>query len=70
YMPVQHRFSRLYHKKPELIDHILVSHELIFAQRQVDSFIQPITSIDQDLQSRRDAMFPDHAPVFARFELP
>jgi endonuclease/exonuclease/phosphatase family metal-dependent hydrolase len=70
YIAPARRYSRLYHKNRELIDHILVSHELIFRRRQVDSYVEPIESIDQDTEARRAAVFPDHAPVFARFEIP
>jgi hypothetical protein len=70
HIPAERRYSRMYHKTQELIDHIMVSHELIFYLRQADSFVEPISSIDQDVDSRRDAVFPDHAPLFARFEIP
>lgn len=70
YIPPARRYSRLYHKDRELIDHILVSHELVFRRRTVDSYVEPIESIDQDTESRREAVFPDHAPIFARFEVP
>jgi endonuclease/exonuclease/phosphatase family metal-dependent hydrolase len=70
YIPAERRFSRMYQKEQELIDHIMVSHELIFYLKQADSYVEPIASIDADVDSRRDATFPDHAPVFARFELP
>ncbi len=70
YIPGQRRFSRLYLKEKELIDHIMVSHELIFYLRQADSVIEPITGIDSDVESRRDAVYPDHAAVFARFDIP
>lgn len=70
YIPLEHRFSRLYRKRRELIDHILVSHELIFHQQQVDSVVDLIDSIDHQLGPRRRAVVPDHAPVFARFLLP
>lgn len=69
YIPLDHRYSRLYRKRRELIDHILVSHELIFHQQQVDSVVDLIDSIDHQLGPRRRAVFPDHAPVFARFLL-
>ena len=67
YIPLGHRYSRIYRNQPELIDHIMVSHELIFQHQRVDSFVDRIDSIDQSLGSRREAVFPDHAPVFARF---
>jgi predicted extracellular nuclease len=66
----EHRYSRIFRKQKELIDHILVSYELIFGVRQVDSFVQNIASIDQGVETRRSALFPDHAPIFARFEIP
>ncbi len=70
YIQPARRYSRLYHKSRELIDHIMVSHELIFRRRQVDSYVEPIESIDQNVETRREAVFPDHAPIFARFEVP
>lgn len=70
YIPAERRYSRVYHKKGEMIDHICVSKELIFFVRRVDSFVEPIDSIDQSVESRRDAVYPDHAPVFVRFEIP
>lgn len=70
YIPAERRYSRIYHKSKELIDHIMVSHELIFYLRKADSFVEPIEGIDQDVDSRRDAVYPDHAPIFARFEIP
>ena len=70
YIPADHRFSRIFHNQRELIDHIMVSHELIFRHRQVDSFVARIESIGQSVRSRREAVLPDHAPVFARFEIP
>jgi len=70
YIPGARRFSRIYLKARELIDHIAVSHELIFYLRQADSIVEPIESIDADVDSRRDAVYPDHAALFARFEIP
>ncbi len=70
YLPDDRRFSRIYRKQRELIDHILVSYELIFHRQQVDSVTELIDSIDHQLGPRRRAVFPDHAPVFARFALP
>lgn len=70
YIPGARRFSRIYLKARELIDHITVSHELIFYLRQADSIVEPIESIDADVNSRRDATYPDHAALFARFEIP
>jgi endonuclease/exonuclease/phosphatase family metal-dependent hydrolase len=70
YIPAARRFSRIYLKARELIDHITVSHELIFYLRQADSIVEPIESIDASVDSRRDAVYPDHAALFARFEIP
>lgn len=70
YIDPARRYSRIYNKQPEMIDHIMVSHDLIFRHRQVDSYIEPIDSITESIETRRDASFPDHAPVFARFEIP
>jgi endonuclease/exonuclease/phosphatase family metal-dependent hydrolase len=69
YIPAPRRFSRIYQKKGEMIDHIAVSHELIFRLRQVDSYIEPIDNIDAELETRREAGFPDHAPVYARLDV-
>lgn len=70
YIEANRRFSRMYLKEKELIDHICVSHELIFHRRQVDAFVEPIENIDADLETRRETIYPDHAPIFARFEIP
>jgi endonuclease/exonuclease/phosphatase family metal-dependent hydrolase len=70
YIAPDRRFSRLYQKRRELIDHIAVSHELIFRRRQVDAYVEPIDNIDADTDTRREATFPDHAPIFARFVIP
>jgi endonuclease/exonuclease/phosphatase family metal-dependent hydrolase len=63
-------YSRVYKKRQELIDHILVSRELLFTVTQVDSLVEGIASITESVDTRREAAVPDHAPVFARFELP
>jgi endonuclease/exonuclease/phosphatase family metal-dependent hydrolase len=69
YLPFKHHYSRLFKGGTELIDHILVSQELLPRVRQVDSLAHDITSITEKLSSRRDATIPDHAPLFARIEL-
>lgn len=69
YIPPDRRFSRIYQKQPELIDHIAVSRELIFRRRQVDAYVEPIDNIDADVESRRETAYPDHAPLFARFDV-
>jgi endonuclease/exonuclease/phosphatase family metal-dependent hydrolase len=70
WLPKKHQFSRLYEGSAELIDHILVSQDLLRNLRQVDALVDDITSISADVDSRKLATIPDHAPVFARFELP
>lgn len=70
HIPADHRFSRKTGGRTELIDHILVSHELVFKARQVDSFTDDISSVGADPQRRRNATIPDHAPVYVRFEIP
>ena len=69
-IPAPHRFSRIFRGHGELIDHILVSHELLFQVRQVDTFTRNTESITEHPATRKEADFPDHAPVFARFVLP
>jgi endonuclease/exonuclease/phosphatase family metal-dependent hydrolase len=69
-LPPARRYSRLFRKRRELIDHLLISRELVFDLRQVDSLVEGLESIDESVRSRRDAVVPDHAPLFARFDLP
>lgn len=70
WLPGKHHYSRMYKGERELIDHILVSQDILRALRQVDSFVEDISSISEDIESRKSATVPDHAPMFARFELP
>jgi endonuclease/exonuclease/phosphatase family metal-dependent hydrolase len=69
YIPAERRYSRIYHKKRELIDHIMVSHELIFRLQKIDSCIEHIESIGPQVEPRRSAIVPDHAPVYAEFQI-
>jgi endonuclease/exonuclease/phosphatase family metal-dependent hydrolase len=69
FLPVKHHYSRIFRRQPELIDHIFISQDLVPRVRQVDSLVSDISSITQALKPRRDATVPDHASVFARFEL-
>jgi len=57
-------------ERRELIDHLLISRELVFDLRQVDALVEGLESIDESVRSRRDAVVPDHAPLFAGFDLP
>lgn len=69
YIQPERRYSRIYHKKRELIDHIMVSHELIFRLQKIDSYVEHIESIGPQVESRRSAVAPDHAPVYAEFQI-
>ncbi|HEY0071479.1 MAG TPA: endonuclease/exonuclease/phosphatase family protein [Chloroflexia bacterium] len=69
HIPEQRRFSRISEGRKELIDNILVSHELVFRRREVDSFVEDIEPISANPEPRRNAVIPDHAPVFVRFEM-
>jgi endonuclease/exonuclease/phosphatase family metal-dependent hydrolase len=72
----ERRFSRVFKGNGELIDHILVSEELLPGQPRtvpaVDSHIDiigAIPSIGDNPSERRGKPGSDHAPVTARFEL-
>ncbi|MFE0137895.1 endonuclease/exonuclease/phosphatase family protein [Streptomyces sp. NPDC059037] len=70
-IPAGRRHSRIHAGRPELIDHILVSHRLVFGVEAVgtgvsDTAPYSLPSIDDDPLSRRDATEPDHAPVWVR----
>jgi endonuclease/exonuclease/phosphatase family metal-dependent hydrolase len=69
WLPRKHSFSRMFRDEPELIDHVLVSQDLLRGFRQVDSLVEGIRSITEDVGPRRDAIRPDHAPMFARLAL-
>ena len=69
-LPPARAFSRIYRERRELIDHVLVSRQLLLAGVTADAFVDDIVGIDEDLDSRRDAVVPDHAMVFARFSWP
>ena len=70
------RFSRVFKGKGELIDHILVSEELLLGEpRQVpeaDSHVDildSLPSIADNARERRGELGSDHAPITASFEL-
>ena len=65
-----HRYSRVYKKRRELIDHIMVTRDLRLAATFVDSFVPGTEPINESTEARRDKTLSDHAPVFARFTLP
>ena len=75
-IPEPRRFSRVFKRVGELIDHILVSQELVPGKPRrvpvVDSHIDALgrlPSIGTDPGRRRDKPGSDHAPVTAVFEL-
>ena len=68
-IPEKRRFTRVFHGRPELIDHILVSHTLVTPLPTVDTGdVQP-PSIGEVPTARRDEPASDHAPVLANFAL-
>ena len=75
-IPEERRYSRVYRNNKELIDHILVSEELLPGQPRkvpiVDSHVDRIgvlPSITDDPNIRRGKPGSDHAPIIAIFEL-
>ena len=65
-IPAERRFSRIYRGRPELIDHVLVSHALLDRVEDVDALVErPLPSVGDDPRARRDADDSDHAPVVA-----
>jgi endonuclease/exonuclease/phosphatase family metal-dependent hydrolase len=64
-----HAFTRMFHGRGELIDHILVSHVLATALVDVDTADVALPSITENPTARRDAPASDHAPLVARFNL-
>jgi endonuclease/exonuclease/phosphatase family metal-dependent hydrolase len=83
-IPEQRRYSRIYQGRGELIDHILVSEELLPRQsglpngsrqlpEEVDSHVDivggELPSIGDDPSRRRREPSSDHAPVTATFDL-
>jgi endonuclease/exonuclease/phosphatase family metal-dependent hydrolase len=69
-LPPARAFSRIFRDRRELIDHVFVSRTLLLAGLTVDSFVDDIVGIDEDLDSRGNAVVPDHAMVFARISWP
>jgi endonuclease/exonuclease/phosphatase family metal-dependent hydrolase len=75
-IPLERRFSRINQGNKELIDHILVSQELLPGQPRhvptVDSHVDifgPLPSVTPNPGVRRGKSASDHAPVTATFEL-
>ena len=62
-IPEERRFTRVFHGRKELIDHILVSHALVTRVSDVDTGDVPPPSIGEEPSARRDEPASDHAPV-------
>ena len=66
-IPEAERFSRIYRGRGELIDHILVSHQVVHRVAEVHTVNEKaLPSITDEPTARRDAPGSDHAPVIAR----
>ena len=68
-IPEERRFTRVFRGRPELIDHVLVSHALVGRVTRVDTTPQEPPSITEFPRDRRDARVSDHRPVLAEFDL-
>ncbi len=71
-IPAEQRFSRVYHGRGELIDHILVSHALVTHVADGDvttGGASAIPSVADDPRARRDDAGSDHRPVLAVIDL-
>ncbi|HEU4542976.1 MAG TPA: hypothetical protein VFR23_17735, partial [Jiangellaceae bacterium] len=69
-IPAERAFSRIYRDRRELIDHIMISRPLLLAGATADAFVDDLVGITEDVDSRRDAVRPDHAPLWARVNWP
>jgi endonuclease/exonuclease/phosphatase family metal-dependent hydrolase len=69
-IPAERAFSRIYRDRRELIDHIMISRPLLLAGVTADAFVDDLVGITEDVDSRRDAVRPDHAPLWARINWP
>ncbi len=68
-IPEGRRYSRIHDKRPELIDHILVTKRMVFELERADSHVSGISPVGDDPRVRQREVVPDHALVFARFAL-
>lgn len=68
-IPLEERFSRVFHNRHELIDHLLVSHALLGRALDVHTLRARdggLPSVTEDPTARRDDPASDHAMVFTR----
>jgi endonuclease/exonuclease/phosphatase family metal-dependent hydrolase len=78
-IPIDRRYSRKHHGRPELLDQIFASEELFPLDADnhrrlpvVDSHIDfagPLPSVSENPDLRASEVKPDHAPVTAAFEV-
>jgi endonuclease/exonuclease/phosphatase family metal-dependent hydrolase len=68
-IPEERRFTRVFRGRPELVDHVLVSHALVGRVVRADTTPRPPPSITEFPAARRSASGSDHRPVFAEFDL-
>jgi endonuclease/exonuclease/phosphatase family metal-dependent hydrolase len=70
-IPLERRFSRKFKERGEMIDHIYVTRNLALSITKVDSLIESITaeSVTDSPTARFGKERPDHAPVYATFEI-
>lgn len=64
-IPAERRFSRTYRGRPEMIDHILVSHALLDGLGVVDTFDVGAGSVNDTPGDRGGDPASDHRPVIA-----
>jgi endonuclease/exonuclease/phosphatase family metal-dependent hydrolase len=65
WLPVDRAYSRVYQARAELIDHIFVSTPLARRDVTIEALVDHIEPISDQPSRRRDAVWPDHAPVVA-----
>jgi endonuclease/exonuclease/phosphatase family metal-dependent hydrolase len=68
-IPEERRFTRVYRGRPELVDHVLVSHMLVQRVIRADTIEHAPPSITELTWRRRGAPGSDHRPVFAELDL-
>ncbi|GAV41139.1 endonuclease/exonuclease/phosphatase family protein [Streptomyces acidiscabies] len=71
-IPAERRYSRVNSGRRELIDHILLSHQLVHRVTEAGTGtpsadgVLRLPSVNEDPRERRDASGSDHAPVWVR----
>ena len=67
-LPENRAYSRIFNGRPELIDHILISHALALRLESADTGSTDLPSVGTDPRAQRTYAGSDHAPVIARFQ--